>query len=168
MKVEPIKITIPKNVAKSPASVKSTMSSQLKKKRMSLSSINTPIPSSSSSSSPVKKSLSTRKAKGASHLGISTSRRASLKAPSSSHIVTPPLKASPTSIASPRVRPTRRQSVYDKPTSSKATQEEEYSGLRKLNSAYASNSRKNSLVEETIDKDKGKIFINFNDCYLSH
>lgn len=133
------------------------MSTQLKKKRISLSSNTTPIPSSSSSSSPVKKSLSTRKAKGASHLGIPSSRRASLKAPSSTQVVTPPLKSSPTSIASPRVRPTRRQSVFERSTVTKSSQEEsEYSGQRKLSSAYASNSRKNSLAEETFEKDKGK------------
>jgi hypothetical protein len=159
MKMGPINVTIPKTsntVAKSPFPVKSTISSQLKKKRMSLSSINTPIPSSSSSSSPVKKSISTRKAKGASHLGIPSSRRASMRAPSSTQVVTPPLRTSPTAIASPRVRPTRRQSVFEKSTKTKSQEELGYSGQRKISSAYASNSRKNSFVEDTIDKDKDK------------
>ncbi|OBZ81991.1 Dual specificity tyrosine-phosphorylation-regulated kinase 4 [Choanephora cucurbitarum] len=161
MKIEPIKLTIPKTTTKrapkSP-SIKATVST---KKRLSVSSINTPTPHSPSSSSstdvPPKKSLSTRKAKGQSHLGITTSRRASLKTPSSVNS-----KPSPVS-ASPRVRPrsTRRQSLgvleTNKTSSIRMESEPEQPPItRKLSSAY-SNSRKNSLVEDmTADKDKGR------------
>lgn len=118
---------------------------------------------------PPKKSLSTRRAKGASHLGIPTSRRASLKAPASAKIVTPPPKNSPASTtASPRVRPrsTRRQSlaVADNKLSPSLKSDDssthDYYATRKLSSsAYSSSSRKNSLVEETnADKDKGIIY----------
>ncbi|CAO0796030.1 unnamed protein product [Mucor circinelloides] len=182
MKVEPIKLNMPranaKRTPKSP-SIKATVSTNRMtstKKRMSMSSTNTtPIPISSSSSSsaeanivtPPKKSLSTRRAKGQSHLGISTSRRASLKAPSSTTVVTPPLKASPVS-ASPRVRPrsTRRQSLAVLDTTNKSSlrsastqqQQDEPEYPRKLSgSTYSSSSRKNSLAEESsIDKDKGR------------
>lgn len=145
MKVEPIKLNIPKPTTKSTAVLKGTTSTsrqKLAKKRMSTNT--TPIPASSSSSSsaeasvtvvtPPKKSLSTRKLKGQSHLGIS-SRRASLKAPSSVSVVTPPLKSSPVSV-SPRVQPrsTRRQSLAVLDTNTEQ---------KKL-----SNSRKNSLVED--------------------
>lgn len=115
-----------------PLNIKTTASKKLTKKRMSTST--TPVPVSSSSSSspdvPPKKSLSTRKLKGQSHLGIS-SRRASLKAPSSASVVTPPLKASPNS---PR-RSTRRQSLAVLDTNT--------------------NSRKNSLVVTETTEDKG-------------
>ncbi|KAI8354009.1 hypothetical protein BD560DRAFT_449749 [Blakeslea trispora] len=174
MKIEPIKLNIPKNatkrVPKSP-SIKATVSSSRMstKKRMSVSSTNTtPIPNSSSSSSstdaPPKKSISTRKAKGQSHLGISTSRRASLKTPSSASVITPTSKNSPVS-ASPRVRPrsTRRQSLgvlESNKSSLRHDSECEQSNpptARKLSSAYSSNSRKNSLVDDiTSDKDKGR------------
>lgn len=185
MKVEPIKLNMPranaKRTPKSP-SIKATVSTNRMtstKKRMSMSSTNTtPIPISSSSSSsaeanivtPPKKSLSTRRAKGQSHLGISTSRRASLKAPSSTTVVTPPLKASPVS-ASPRVRPrsTRRQSLAVLDTTNKSSlrsastqqQQDEPEYPRKLSgSTYSSSSRKNSLAEESsIDKDKGTCII---------
>ncbi|CAO3633356.1 unnamed protein product [Mucor fragilis] len=188
MKVEPIRLTMPKaNAKRTPKSpsIKATVSTNRMtstKKRMSMSSANTtPIPISSSSSSsaeanvvtPPKKSISTRRTKGQSHLGISTSRRASLKAPSSTTVVTPPLKASPVS-ASPRVRPrsTRRQSLAVLDTNgSKSSlrsasstqqqqqqQQEEPEYPRKLSgSTYSINSRKNSLADESsVDKDKGR------------
>ncbi|CAO3625456.1 unnamed protein product [Mucor hiemalis] len=144
---------------------------------MSLCSTNTtPIPISSSSSSsaeatttivtPPKKSLSTRKAKGASHLGISTSRRASLKAPAtSSLIVSPSPKNSPISTASPRVRPhsTRRQSLagienkQTLPVRSEDSSQDYYATRKLSSSAYSSSSRKNSLVDDlNVDKDKGR------------
>ncbi|KAI8091477.1 kinase-like domain-containing protein [Gilbertella persicaria] len=169
MKIEPIKLNMPKTnttvkrAPKSP-SIKATLSSNrmTAKKRMSLSSANTtPIPNSSSSSSSTevrpKKTNSSRKAKGQSHLGISTSRRASLKAPSSASVVTPPLKSSPVS-ASPRVRPrsTRRQSLGVLENKTHKEEIEQPVNARKLSSAY-SNSRKNSLVDEAMmDKDKGR------------
>ncbi|GAN04982.1 kinase-like protein [Mucor ambiguus] len=183
MKVEPIRLNMPKaNAKRTPKSpsIKATVSTNRMtstKKRMSMSSANTtPIPISSSSSSsaeanvvtPPKKSLSTRRAKGQSHLGISTSRRASLKAPSLTTVVTPPLKASPVS-ASPRVRPrsTRRQSLAVLDTnksslrsasSTQQQQQDEPEYPRKLSgSTYSTNSRKNSLADESlVDKDKGR------------
>ena len=189
MKVEPIRLNLPskattpkKLIPKSPSlRATNTLSSnrlELRKKRMSLCSTNTtPVPASSSSSSsaeasativtPLKKSLSTRKAKGASHLGISSSRRASLKTPAS-QTVTPPPKSSPISTSSPRVRPkyTRRQSLANlesKPSSTAKIEEtsQEILNARKLSSsAYSSSSRKNSLVEDAnAEKDKGILYI---------
>ncbi|KAI7873241.1 kinase-like domain-containing protein [Mucor mucedo] len=156
MKLEPIRITIPQQKRLAPKSPS---------KRLSISSSSantTPIPISSSSSSsaeapttivtPPKKSISTRRAKGQSHLGISTSRRPSLKTPTSAQVVTPPLKNSPVTIPSPRVRPTpTRRSSLAVPSTKKTPVTDD----RKLSvSGYSNGSRKNS-VEETIEKDKG-------------
>lgn len=175
MKLEPIKLNIPqqKRLAPKSPSVKAmstTSTSRLSlktKKRLSISSSSantTPIPISSSSSSsaeapttivtPPKKSISTRKAKGQSHLGISTSRRPSLKTPTSAQVVTPPLKNSPVTIPSPRVRPTpTRRSSLAVPSTKKTPVSDD----RKLSvSGYSNSSRKNS-VEETVEKDKGNL-----------
>lgn len=175
MKLEPIKLNIPQQKRLAPKSpsfkaISTTSTSRIslkQKKRLSVSSSSattTPIPISSSSSSsaeapitiitPPKKSISTRKAKGQSHLGISTSRRPSLKTPTSAQIVTPPLKNSPLTIPSPRVRPTpTRRSSLAVPSAKKTIVNDD----RKLSvSGYSVSSRKNSLVEETIEKDKGR------------
>lgn len=123
--------------------------------RLSCSNKTTPIPNSSCSSSSSsagetvpKKTLSTRKLKGQSHLGISTSRRASMKQPATASIVTPPLKSSPISAASPRVRPEsgRRQSLAE--TKRSHTTEIDYP-RKSSTSAYSTNSRKNSLADES-------------------
>lgn len=170
MKLEPIKLNIPQQKRLAPKSpsvkaISTTSTSRIslkQKKRLSISSSSantTPIPISSSSSSsaevpttivtPPKKSISTRKAKGQSHLGISTSRRPSLKTPTSAQIVTPPLKNSPVTIPSPRVRPTpTRRSSLAVPSTKKTPVNDD----RKLSvSGYSNSSRKNS-VEESVDK----------------
>jgi hypothetical protein len=212
MKVEPIRLNMPIKPSSTPKRGMTPKSPNIKaattsttrlntKKRMSLcsntSTNTTPIPISSSSSSsaeggvsviaPPKKSLSTRREKRQSHLGIMSSRRASLKEASTSQVVTPPLKsatglaAATAATNSPRVRPrsTHRQSlanlenksspslvvtataqaakIAEYETTQQGTATEYYSGSRKLSSsAYSSSSRKNSLEENGVDKDKGK------------
>ncbi|KAG0756138.1 hypothetical protein G6F62_007716 [Rhizopus arrhizus] len=120
MKVEPIQLELPK-----PAKRNSFISNK------SCSNKTTPIPNHSTSSDEPKKSLSTRKLKGQSH------------PISSKPTVTPPLKTSPISAPSPRVRPrsARRKSMGETKT--------EFDDSRKqTTSAYSNHSRKNSLVDD--------------------
>ncbi|RCH85603.1 hypothetical protein CU097_007018, partial [Rhizopus azygosporus] len=157
MKVEPIKLNLPKTTKRNSLLPKSPSmkAANTSTNRLSCSNKTTPIPNSSCSSSSSsagetvpKKTLSTRKLKGQSHLGISTSRRASMKQPATASIVTPPLKSSPISAASPRVRPEsgRRQSLAE--TKRSHTTEIDYP-RKSSTSAYSTNSRKNSLADES-------------------
>ncbi|KAI8992500.1 hypothetical protein BDB01DRAFT_847869 [Pilobolus umbonatus] len=158
MKVEPIRLNIPttsaKRLPKSP-SVKalntSRRSSSVGKRQEKNTTPELKSSSSSSSAEAPKKSLSTRKAKGSSHLGISTARRSSMKTPSVTAVT--PSKHSPVS-ASPRVRPksTRRRSLGILDSSTKQEEPKLVSTYhdRKMSLvAGVGGSRKNSVASDT-------------------
>ncbi|EIE84585.1 hypothetical protein RO3G_09295 [Rhizopus delemar RA 99-880] len=120
MKVEPIQLELPK-----PAKRNSFIANK------SCSNKTTPIPNHSTSPDEPKKSLSARKFKGQSH------------PISSKPTVTPPLKTSPLSAPSPRVRPrsARRKSMGETKTALDDAR-------KQTTSADPNHRRKNSLVDE--------------------
>ncbi|KAG1491975.1 hypothetical protein G6F47_010853 [Rhizopus delemar] len=153
MKVEPIQLNLPKPKKRNSLLHKSPSIKAVNTNRLSTSNKTTPIPTNSNSTSPQevmpKKSVSTRKTK-----TQLQSRRTSLK---------------PTAITpvSPRVQPSRRQSMAETKkttefdpvvrrksmaeTKQTTTNELELATSRKLStSAYSVNSRKNSLADDTI------------------